>query len=189
MTTKEIDKSWSDIQICHVLLATLELSEDVLLYTLKKAKDSGIQIILNPTHAKKDMSTELLTLANIICPNKQEASNLSGIEIQNVEDAIEAAKIIRKKGGNTIIITLGSDGCILYKDDELTLLESTMVENIVDVSGIGDCWVGSLTYFIGCSIPIVDSIYLASYLSSLSLLKDGVQSSYPKRVDILMDGF
>jgi ribokinase len=189
MTTKEIDKSWSDIQNCHVLLATLELSEEVLLYTFKKAKNSGIQIILNPTHAITNMSTELLSLADILCPNKQEASKLSGIEIKNAEDAMEAAKIIRKKGGNTIVITLGPDGCVLYKDDELTLLESTMVENIVDVSGIGDCWVGSLTYFIGCSIPIVDSIYLASYLSSLSLLKDGVQNSYPTRVDILMDGF
>ena len=144
--------------------------------------------ILNPTNPKKEISKELLSLCDIICPNKQEASILSGIDIKTIEDAKEAAKIIRNKGGKTIIITLGSEGPVVYEKDELQVLEGTKIENIVDISGTGDCWVGSLTYFLGCSIPLIDSIYLAFYLASI-LQTFGVQNSYPSRSDLLLDNF
>eukprot|EP01080_Neovahlkampfia_damariscottae_P005133 gene5133-8739_t len=175
-SSKEIDKSWSDIQTCRVLLCSMELNEDVILYALKKAKFIGMLTILNPTNPNKNISKELLNLCDVICPNQEEASIISGIEIKTVQDAKEAAKIIRKKGGKTIIITLGSKGSIIYEKESLQVIEVNGVENPVDVSGIGDCWIGSLTYFLGCSIPTVDSIHLASFLASISLQKFGIRS-------------
>lgn len=54
---------------------------------------------------------ELLALVDIITPNETEAEKLTGIRVENDEDAAKkAAQVLHEKGIRTVLITLGSRG-------------------------------------------------------------------------------
>ena len=55
------------------------------------AAQQNIQLILNPAPACK-LSDELLSKVSIITPNEKEAEMLTGISINNIDDAKQAAQ-------------------------------------------------------------------------------------------------
>ncbi|WP_016672942.1 ribokinase, partial [Yersinia pestis] len=91
------------------LLMQLESPLDTVIAAAKLAKQHQTQVILNPAPARK-LPDELLTLVDMITPNETEAERLTGIHIEQDDDAAKAAQILHDKGIATVIITLGSRG-------------------------------------------------------------------------------
>jgi ribokinase len=93
---------------------------------------------LNPAPARKDLTEDFFKHSDLIAPNETEAEILTGIEIKTVEDAIESAKILQKKGVSEVIITLGSNGSLyLDKNGEAHHVPSCKVSKVVDTTGAG----------------------------------------------------
>jgi ribokinase len=65
-------------------------------------------VVLNPAPARE--SDELLSLVDIITPNETEAEKLTGIRVENDDDAAKAARVLHEKGIGIVMITLGSRG-------------------------------------------------------------------------------
>ncbi|VTN12849.1 Ribokinase [Raoultella terrigena] len=53
-------------------------------------------MVLNPAPAR-ELSDELLALVDIITPNETEAEKLTGIRVENDDDAAKAANALHKK--------------------------------------------------------------------------------------------
>lgn len=70
----------------------------------------------------------------------------------------------------------------------MTHVPAHKVDKVVDSSGAGDAFVGSLAYFLSCSCTLLDSVNLASYVASVSVKFKGTQISYPSK-DSLDFGF
>ena len=66
---------------------------------------SGRKLIKD--YALERLTSELFPLAIVIMPNIAEAEALSGIEIKNIPDAEEAARIIRKLGPRYVLVKGG----------------------------------------------------------------------------------
>ncbi len=66
---------------------------------------SGRKLIKD--YALERLTSELFPLALVVMPNVAEAEALSGIEIKNIPDAEEAARIIRKLGPEYVIVKGG----------------------------------------------------------------------------------
>lgn len=105
----EIDKSEKALKESDILISQFETPEEITLKAFKKAKEFGKVTILNPAPAKK-IDEELLKVTDIIVPNETEAEVLTGIKVENLEDAKKAAEVFLNKGVKFVIITLGSRG-------------------------------------------------------------------------------
>ena len=82
-------------------------------------KKSKIPIVLDPilaagtgakllrTEAYKSFVSKLIPLSTLITPNRMEAEKLANIQIKTENDAIEAAKKIRKQGAENVLIKGG----------------------------------------------------------------------------------
>ena len=94
-----------------VLLASMEVPLDTINAAVKRSKAGGAMIILNPAPVVSGLAEHgVMHHVDILTPNEHEASQLSGIEIQDVASAVEAARvIIRKFGIATVVVTRGAE--------------------------------------------------------------------------------
>lgn len=91
------------------LLMQLESPLESVMAAAKIAHQNKTIVALNPAPAR-ELPDELLALVDIITPNETEAEKLTGIRVENDEDAAKAAQVLHEKGIRTVLITLGSRG-------------------------------------------------------------------------------
>ena len=128
------------------------------------------------------MPAELYTLSTIFCPNESEAQLLTGIAVTDYASAALAARELKSRGAQTVIITLGALGSYVLSETEEFHVAADKVK-VVDSSGAGDSFIGSLAYFMSemPGLSLQESVKRAGYIASLSVQKQGTQASYPSR--------
>lgn len=182
LSVEDIEKAKCEIESADILLMQLEIPLSVVEYSAKLAYEKGIKVILNPAPAN-ELSNSLLKCLYIITPNKNEAEALSGIKITDIESAKRAAAVIRGKGVDTVIITMGELGAIIC-DDQLHQIPAVNVET-VDTTAAGDVFNGALSVALAEDKSIVDAVIFACKCAALSVTKLGAQSSIPYRNNIV----
>ena len=119
----------------------------------------------------------------LITPNRSEASRISGIEVTDLESAKEAAKAIYAMGTKNVIITLGSEGSLIYDGDTFTKIEATKVK-AVDTTAAGDTYNGVLAGALAEGYHLIDAAREASIASAISVTRMGAQPAAPTREEI-----
>ncbi len=77
------------------LLMQLESPLESVMAAAKSPSNKTI-VALNPAPAR-ELPDELLALVDIITPNETEAEKLTGIRVENDEDAAKAAQVLHEK--------------------------------------------------------------------------------------------
>ena len=88
------DNSIDRIAGAQALLMQLESPLESVLAAAKIAHQNQTSVILNPAPAR-ELPDELLTLVDIITPNETEAEKLTGIRVENDDDAAKAASPVQ----------------------------------------------------------------------------------------------
>ncbi|WP_122091087.1 1-phosphofructokinase [Halalkalicoccus subterraneus] len=74
----------------------------------------------------------------VLCkPNRKELAAATGTTVDSVENAIEAAHVLRKRGFERVVASLGADGAVLVSDERALYAPALDVE-VVDTVGAGD---------------------------------------------------
>lgn len=128
----------------------------------------------------------------------------------NIDAFIPGLAYLLEKKIKCPIVTLGSKGviAILSKQDMANIYAKDASEvaritfenqeklvvhfsapsnfDVVDTTGAGDCFVGSLAYFVACheDITLAEQIRRSVWVASQSIRKKGTQSSYLKRDEL-----
>ena len=123
------------------------------------------------------------TAANthLVLVNETEAELLAGSS-----DLQKCGERLRKKCGR-VIITLGKDGALLWeKEGPVVKVDCPRVEaeKVVDTTGAGDAFVGSLAYFLSRKLELRESVRRSCCVASLTVQSQGTQASYPARTDL-----
>ena len=108
---------------------------------------------------------------------------LSGINIKDMDSAIQAANIIKQKGVATVIITLGDKGALVVTDTITEMITAPFVE-AVDTTAAGDVFNGALAVAIAEGLPVLDAVTFACKAASISVTRMGAQASSPYRNEI-----
>lgn len=174
------------ISSADILLLQLETPIPSVVKAASIAHEAGAKVILNPAPAQT-LPDELLASVSLLIPNETEAEKLTGVEIRDERGAIEAAKILKSKGVDEIIITLGSDGSLVF-DGECDHVPARKVKAL-DTTAAGDTFCGALCVALSEGRTLLESVKFATKASSLSVQKMGAQDSIPTRaeVDSIMD--
>jgi len=121
---------------------------------------SGDRLLLES--AKEIILKELFPLALIITPNRWEAENFTGKKIENIEEAKEAAKILKEMGPQYVIIKGGHFGekatDIVFDGKDFYFFESEKIGGTVKYHGSGCVFSASIAANLAKGFSPLESI-------------------------------
>ncbi|KAK7103725.1 hypothetical protein V1264_018570 [Littorina saxatilis] len=177
----DVAKATELIGNAKVVLCQLEVPQATSLAALKLAKSSGVFTIFNPAPAAENLDADFYTSCDILCANESEAEMLTGVTVSDVDSAQRAAEMLRSKGCETVIITLGERGSVLTSAQHDGVLVPVSSIKAVDTTGAGDSFIGALAYYRALmpTLPLLDAVTRANTVASISCQAAGTQSSFP----------
>ncbi|MEO0202266.1 MAG: bifunctional hydroxymethylpyrimidine kinase/phosphomethylpyrimidine kinase [candidate division WOR-3 bacterium] len=183
---EQIKVVYEDIGIDASKLGMLS-NEDIILNVAKAIRDFKLEkIVLDPVMISKSGSAllqksaiealirEIVPFSLIITPNLNEAKVISNIEIKNINDMKECAKIIRSFGAKCVIIKGGHLNFekevidIIYYDNEFIELSYPIV-NTRNTHGTGCTFSAAITANLAKGKGILDSIRIAKAYTQLAI--------------------
>ncbi|MGX5027607.1 ribokinase [Enterobacter asburiae] len=182
LTTERVDAQRGIIAGAEALLMQLESPVESVMAAAKIAHENHTTVVLNPAPARV-LSDELLALVDIITPNETEAEKLTGIRVENDNDAARAAKALHDKGIGTVIITLGSRGVWASVNGEGRRVPGFKVKAI-DTIAAGDTFNGALVTALLEGKVMDDAIRFAHAAAAIAVTRKGAQPSVPWRKEI-----
>ncbi|TDS92953.1 MULTISPECIES: ribokinase [Rahnella] len=182
VTPEYLDRYKQQVIAASALLMQLESPLETVIAAAKIAKDNDTQVILNPAPAC-ELPDELLARVDMITPNETEAEKLTGIKVDNNEDAARAANALHDKGIATVIITLGSKGVWLSQNGEGKLVAGFRVK-AVDTIAAGDTFNGALVTALLEGKPMDSAVRFAHAAAAIAVTRPGAQPSVPWRNEI-----
>ncbi|MBT2015496.1 ribokinase [Enterobacter hormaechei subsp. xiangfangensis] len=182
LTTERVEAQRGIIAGAEALLMQLESPVESVLAAAKIAHENHTSVVLNPAPARV-LSDELLALVDIITPNETEAEKLTGIRVENDDDAARAALALHDKGIGTVIITLGSRGVWASVNGEGRRMPGFKVKAI-DTIAAGDTFNGALVTALLEGKAMDDAIRFAHAAAAIAVTRKGAQPSVPWRKEI-----
>ncbi|MBR5334336.1 MAG: bifunctional hydroxymethylpyrimidine kinase/phosphomethylpyrimidine kinase, partial [Alistipes sp.] len=131
----------------------------------------------------KPLSKELIRDLYLITPNRSEASRLTGIEVTDLASAQRAAISLYEMGAKNVIVTLGSEGSLVYDGQMMMRVEAIKVE-AVDTTAAGDTYNGVLASVIAEGKSLIDAVNEANIAGAISVTRMGAQPAAPTRAEI-----
>ena len=166
-----------------VFVTQLEQPLDAAMRALQIARAGGAVTVLNPAPAA-ELPEGMLDLCDYVTPNESEAEALVGRPVVTVDDAREAARLLRAAGARAVIITLGEQGA-LYDDG--TVSEHVPAFNagaVVETTGAGDAFNGGFATRLAEGASPVDAVRFGCATAGISVTRAGTAPSMPSRVEI-----
>lgn len=164
-------------------LLSLEIPAPIVEYTIRFCKRNDTEVILKPSPTG-EIKEELLSEIAYFVPNEKELHAL----VPGKESLEEKAEILRKKGIENIIVTLGARGCYLRNEETSVYFEGTGFEP-VDTTGGADSFISAMAVYLSEGKELIHAIEFAIYAAGISVTRYGVQPALPDRkaVDVYED--
>ena len=171
--------SFSDFDL---LLLQLEIPIPTVLSAAKLAKQNSVHILLNPAPAK-ELSEELISLADFLIPNETELSLLTGMEVKDIPSAEKAAHALLQRGVQNVIVTLGSKGALIVTNKSTSHISPFKVD-VVDTTAAGDAFIGGFASAFDTANSLDEAVRYGCACGALATTKFGAQPSLPTKKEI-----
>lgn len=135
---------------------------------IKIGKKNKIKVLVDPKG--KDFS--IYKGAYLLTPNKKEASEATGLIINNDESIVEVLNKLKKiTDSQEQLVTLGNQG-IAFLENELIKIPA-LAKEVFDVSGAGDTVISALAYCLAKGCSLRESVVFANKAASIVVSKNG----------------
>ncbi|ELT9605750.1 TPA: ribokinase [Raoultella planticola] len=182
LSVEQVEAEKVRIAGAQALLMQLESPLESVLAAAKIAHQHQTTVVLNPAPAR-ELSDELLALVDIITPNETEAEKLTGIRVENDDDAANAARVLHDKGIGIVMITLGSRGVWVSHEGQGRRVPGFKVQAI-DTIAAGDTFNGAFVTALLEGIALDEAIRFAHAAAAIAVTRKGAQPSVPWREEI-----
>jgi ribokinase len=171
------------LQAAQVIVCQLEVPMDTVGYALKRGRELGKTVILNPAPASGPLPADWYAAIDYLIPNESEASALSGVPVDSLETAKVAAAHLLKAGAGKVIVTLGSQGALFADGQGFEHLLAPKVQ-AVDTTAAGDTFVGGFAAALANGQGEAEAIRFGQVAAALSVTRAGAQPSIPTLHDV-----
>lgn len=171
------------LQAADVIVCQLEVPMETVGQALKRGRELGKTVILNPAPASAPLPDAWYASIDYLIPNESEASALSGIVVDSMDTARQAATQLIKAGAGKVIITLGSQGALFADGQGFEHLLAPKVK-AVDTTAAGDTFVGGFAAALAAGKSEAQAIRFGQTAAALSVTRSGAQPSIPTLRDV-----
>ncbi len=164
---------------------TLEPLTEMVEFAIKEFKKRSVMVFLDAAPQARPLPEYLYRYIDFLSANEYEATTMTGIKVVDHKTANKAAKYLRKKGANHIIITLGKMGAILLKknDKESTYFPGNIVK-VVDETAAGDAFRGAFVAEYLETKDMDKAMVFANKAGAFAVTKLGAYSAMPTREEL-----
>ena len=176
----------------NVLLLQMEVPIAENMALMERAKKNGAIVMLNLAPAFH-IPQKALDFVDYLIVNELEARMIAETTgIGPNQDLMVIAKALSTQGNLDCIVTLGDKGAVaMTQKGTGWRVPSLALDEVVDTTGAGDCFCGTLAAAIHNKFALGSAMRRASVAASLSCTKMGAQDSYPfiAEIEELLEGF
>jgi len=181
LTPADVEKAFEHEY--DAIITQFEVSEDVVIYACKKAKEKGIPVIVDAGPAQ-DFPIEEIKGVHILTPNETETLAMCDIVVNDIGSAGKASKILMERSNaQYIVIKAGSDGAYVYDGEKTVQIESHKVTPI-DTTAAGDAFTAAMTIEYLRNKDIKKAVQYGNAAGAATVMKLGAQPSLPMIKDV-----
>lgn len=196
-TPEDYTKIFPENSSNHFVLLQNEYPHTLQSVEWLKKNRSSINICYNPSPFKPQLiEQQILSKVDLLIVNEGEALDAARsllnkdelVEFEKQEDKVKLystlaeklQKIVSQDNAATVIITMGSLGCVFQSRTESGFQKSEKVAKVVDTTGAGDTFFGGVVLRLVEGSTLAEAIKFATKASSLVIQKKGAVESIPK---------
>ncbi len=185
----DLDANADLITSAAVFLTQLEQPLEAAARGLELAKSAGVTTILNPAPAVP-LPDGMLALCDYVTPNETETESLTGVPVNGLDDARQAAEVFLSKGAGGAVITLGENGVYYHDAERRELIPAAAAGPVVETTGAGDAFNGGFAAGLARGDDAVDAVRLGCATAGISVTRPGTAPSMPSlaEVEALLNG-
>jgi len=178
LESTDIERFDGLLQAADVVVCQLEIPYPVVAFVLQRAHEAGKTVILNPAPVTGPLPSQWLGWIDYLIPNETEAQALTGLAVNSVAEAEQAASLLREAGAGKIIVTLGERG-VLFADGVQSRHSPGRKVQAVDTTAAGDTFVGGFAAALARGLDESQAIAFGQAAAALSVTRAGAQPSIP----------
>ncbi|TPG96101.1 ribokinase [Pseudomonas caspiana] len=183
LTPEVIDRFDAVLRAADVIICQLEIPDATVGHALKRGRELGKTVILNPAPASRPLPADWYASIDYLIPNESEASALSGLPVDSLASAETAASRLISLGASKVIITLGAQGSLFANGKGFEHFPAPQVK-AVDTTAAGDTFVGGFAAALAAGKGEGDAIRFGQVAAALSVTRAGAQPSIPTLSDV-----
>ncbi|WP_250468011.1 ribokinase [Caballeronia sp. GAFFF2] len=181
---EDVEAIEADIARASVFVTQLEQPLPAARRGLELARKHGVTTVFNPAPALP-LTDDIYPLCDYITPNETEATALTGVAIESVDDARRASDVLLKKGARAVIVTLGEKGALLHTSGgKSELVPAFDCGRVVETAGAGDGFTGGFAAALARGDSALAAVRFGCALASLSVTRAGTAPSMPRLDEI-----
>ncbi|MCG6574944.1 ribokinase [Pseudomonas sp. AF32] len=171
------------LQSADVIICQLEVPDATVGHALKRGRELGKTVILNPAPASHALPADWYASVDYLIPNESEAAMLSGLAVDSLETAEAAAAQLMAAGAGKVIVTLGSQGLMFANGASFEHFPAPKVK-AVDTTAAGDTFVGGFAAALANGKSEAEAIRFGQVAAALSVTRVGAQPSIPTLLEV-----
>jgi ribokinase len=164
------------------ILINFEIPEAAVAAGVWIGMELGIPVLVDAGPPRK-YAPETWAHCTILTPNALEAATLVGYPIDDERKAEQAARELLAAGPQAVVLKLGGRGAMIITAEQTAIIPSFSVE-VVDTTGAGDAFSGTLSVAIGEGLPLEEAVWRANAAGALTVTRLGTMSAMPTRQDV-----
>jgi ribokinase len=167
-----------------LLVAGLEIPLETVAQAVRRARRTGMIVVLNPAPVHTGLiEAGILDAIDVITPNRIELGQITGLPTEGSANLMSASQALLERGPRGIVVTLGSEGCLVLDQRTKELIPSHPVV-AVDTVGAGDAFSGALAVALAEGHSLQEAAAWAGSAAALTVTQPGAQGALPRRVEI-----
>ncbi|AKJ99267.1 ribokinase [Pseudomonas brassicacearum] len=178
LTPAVLDSVDEVLQGADVIICQLEVPDATVGHALKRGRELGKIVILNPAPASHALPAHWYGYVDYLIPNESEAAVLSGLAVDSLDTAEAAATQLMSAGAGKVIVTLGAQGLMFANGSSFEHFPAPRVK-AVDTTAAGDTFVGGFAAALASGKSEVEAIRFGQVAAALSVTRAGAQPSIP----------
>ncbi|MDU9028773.1 ribokinase [Pseudomonas mediterranea] len=183
LTPEVLDGFDKVLQGADVIICQLEVPDATVGHALKRGRELGKIVILNPAPASRALPADWYACVDYLIPNESEAAMLSGLAVDSLETAEAAAAQLIAAGAGKVVVTLGAQGLMFANGSSFEHFPAPRVK-AVDTTAAGDTFVGGFAAALANGKSEVDAIRFGQVAAALSVTRVGAQPSIPTLLEV-----
>lgn len=182
ITEPYVDQVLGEFGPGDILLLQNEISK--LPYIIRRAKERGMQIAINPSPLDDSMlSKGLLQMVDQLIVNELEGAALAGLE-EGAPYQDVLAELARRFPKAAILLTVGSDGAYYKGVGEAAIHQGIYDFPVVDTTAAGDTFCGYFMATKASGMLTAEALRYATMASSIAVSRIGAGPSIPMLYEV-----
>ncbi len=179
LLASDVPDAQAMIQGARVVMASCEVPLAASLQAFRLARAQGVTTLLNPAPAMP-LPEDIWPLVDVLTPNEGELHALA-----NETNTEQAARQLLARGVGAVVVTLGAQGCALYRPDEAPLMVPGHAMQVADTIGAGDTFTGALAAALARGEAWDTALRTANAAAALSTQAHGAVAAMRSHQDVV----